>query len=63
MDNTNAQVAFIQNSATATERKEDLLKRELLVSSRQFIKVFILNQLKFAATEIYEHIFTGKLTE
>ena len=39
--------AFIQKAtgngnATATQRKLELLKRELLVSSRQFTRVFIL---------------------
>ena len=40
-----------QFNCNGNSRKLKLLRRELLVSSRQFSKVFILNELQFAATE------------
>ena len=52
---------FIQKTtgngnATATQLKLELFKSERLVYSRQFTKVFILNQLQFAETE-YDSIY------
>ena len=63
------QKATGNRNTTTTQRKLELLQKELLVSSHQFTEVFTLNQLQFAAaecdsyTEIYQRIFTDILRD